>query len=40
MADVLVDSNVLLDVLEEDANWYEWSSAQVQKAADRGGLDY
>lgn len=33
--DVLVDSNVLLDVLEEDAHWYEWSSTQLQKAADR-----
>ena len=31
---VLVDSNVLLDVLEEDENWYEWSSSQLQKAAD------
>ena len=31
---VLVDSNVLLDVLEEDKTWYEWSSSQLQKAAD------
>lgn len=38
MADVLVDSNVLLDVLEEDAHWYAWSSAQLQKAADQGVL--
>jgi hypothetical protein len=37
-ADVLVDSNVLLDILEEDANWYEWSSAQLQKAADHSTL--
>lgn len=37
-ADVLVDSNVLLDVLEEDAQWYEWSSTQLQKAADHGSL--
>lgn len=36
--DVLVDSNVLLDVLEEDAQWYEWSSAQLQKAADSCSL--
>lgn len=36
--DVLVDSNVLLDVLEEDAHWYEWSSTQLQKAADRCSL--
>lgn len=31
---VLVDSNVLLDLLEEDATWYEWSSTELQKAAD------
>jgi len=37
-ADVLVDSNVLLDVLEEDAHWFEWSSTQLQKAADCGSL--
>ncbi|MBV5340333.1 MAG: PIN domain-containing protein [Deltaproteobacteria bacterium] len=35
---VLVDSNVLLDVLEEDENWYEWSSTQLQKAADSSTL--
>ena len=37
-SNVLVDSNVLLDVLEEDAHWYEWSSTQLQKAADRCSL--
>ena len=36
--DVLVDSNVLLDVLEEDVHWYDWSSTQLQKAADQGSL--
>jgi predicted nucleic acid-binding protein len=36
--DVLVDSNVLLDVLEEDTHWYEWSSTQLQKAADSCSL--
>jgi hypothetical protein len=37
-ANVLVDSNVLLDILEEDVNWYEWSSTQLQKAADCSAL--
>lgn len=37
-SNILVDSNVLLDVLEEDARWYEWSSAQLQKAADSSSL--
>lgn len=31
---VVVDSNVLLDVLEEDPVWYEWSANQLQQAAD------
>jgi predicted nucleic acid-binding protein len=35
---VLVDSNVLLDLLEEDATWYEWSSRQLQLAADNSVL--
>lgn len=32
---VLVDSNVLLDILTEDARWSEWSSAALASAADR-----
>ncbi|MFZ4859181.1 MAG: type II toxin-antitoxin system VapC family toxin [Desulfuromonadaceae bacterium] len=35
---VLVDSNVLLDVLEDDENWYAWSSTQLQIVADRSTL--
>jgi len=35
---VLVDSNVLLDVLTEDAVWYAWSSAALAAAADESGL--
>lgn len=30
---VLVDTNVILDVADEDSNWYEWSCAQMQRAA-------
>lgn len=36
--EVLVDSNVLLDVLTEDAKWYEWSSTQLQNATDNSSL--
>jgi predicted nucleic acid-binding protein len=36
--DVLVDSNVLLDVLTEDADWLDWSSSVLARAADRGRL--
>jgi predicted nucleic acid-binding protein len=35
---VLVDSNVLLDLLEHDPNWYTWSAEQLQQAADSAAL--
>lgn len=34
MNGVLVDSNVLLDVLTEDPEWFEWSSGQLATCAD------
>jgi len=34
----LLDSNVLLDVLEEDPDWYAWSAAALARAADAGEL--
>jgi len=34
----LIDSNVLLDVLEDDPRWFEWSSNALAKAADEGIL--
>ena len=30
----LVDSNVLLDVMTEDARWYSWSAEAIERAAD------
>ena len=33
-APVLADSNVLIDVLEEDAHWFKWSSAQLAALVD------
>ena len=38
MPDVLVDSNVLLDVLTEDEEWLDWSAAALARAADQGRL--
>jgi predicted nucleic acid-binding protein len=38
MSPVLVDSNVLLDIFTEDRRWWSWSSAALEKAADRGQL--
>ena len=34
----LVDSNVLIDVLTEDSEWHEWSSAALTQATEDGLL--
>ena len=38
MAATLVDSNVLLDLLTEDDEWFDWSSSTLSELADRGPL--
>ena len=38
MSAVLVDSNVLLDVLTEDSDWYEWSARALEDAAESSVL--
>jgi predicted nucleic acid-binding protein len=35
MAAILVDSNVLLDIMTENARWFSWSARAVEGAADR-----
>lgn len=35
---ILVDSNVLLDVMTEDENWFEWSSAALEEHAEQSVL--
>ena len=35
MTAVLVDANVLLDVMTEDARWFAWSAGAIERAADR-----
>jgi predicted nucleic acid-binding protein len=35
MSAVLVDSNVLLDLITEDAQWFAWSAAAMSRTADR-----
>ncbi|MBO0737286.1 MAG: type II toxin-antitoxin system VapC family toxin [Alphaproteobacteria bacterium] len=35
MTAVLIDANVLLDVMTEDARWLAWSVAAMERAADR-----
>lgn len=34
MADILVDSNVILDVVTEDRKWFEWSASQIERLAE------
>ncbi|MCX5670359.1 MAG: type II toxin-antitoxin system VapC family toxin [Planctomycetota bacterium] len=34
MAETMVDSNVLLDVLTEDPAWFEWSSRSLEECAE------
>jgi predicted nucleic acid-binding protein len=38
MPDILVDSNVLLDVLTDDPTWSKWSSEMLEQAAQRNIL--
>lgn len=38
MAAVLVDSNVILDVLTDDAEWQDWSAAMLTACSQRGIL--
>ncbi len=38
MTAVLVDSNVLLDIMTEDAHWFLWSAAAIERTADRDRL--
>lgn len=38
MSETLVDSNVILDILTEDAEWFEWSSSALEDRAERSVL--
>jgi predicted nucleic acid-binding protein len=38
MTDVLIGANVLPDVMTEDARWFAWSAAAIERAADRHRL--
>jgi predicted nucleic acid-binding protein len=38
MTDILVDSNIILDILTEDPQWFEWSAQKLAEYADRGAL--
>ena len=38
MTDTLVDTNVLIDVLTKDPQWFAWSSRMLAEAVDLGAL--
>jgi len=38
MSDILVDSNVILDIVTEDSNWFDWSSKTLAKCAESDKL--
>jgi predicted nucleic acid-binding protein len=38
MTDILVDSNIILDILTEDPQWFEWSAQKLAEYADQGAL--
>ena len=38
MRQVLVDSNVILDIVTEDRHWYEWSTRELARLADDHAL--
>jgi len=38
MSSTLVDSNVLIDLFDEDSAWREWSDAMLTRCASRGPL--
>lgn len=38
MSAVMVDSNVLIDLMTEDARWFSWASQSVERTADRHRL--
>jgi predicted nucleic acid-binding protein len=35
MSAVMVDSNVLIDLMTQDARWFSWTSQTVERVADR-----
>ena len=38
MTDILVDSNVILDILTEDPQWFEWSAKTLVEQSNQGNL--
>ncbi|MBE9200207.1 MULTISPECIES: type II toxin-antitoxin system VapC family toxin [unclassified Nodularia (in: cyanobacteria)] len=39
MKEILVDSNIILDIVTEDANWFDWSSEKLIEYAENTQLN-
>jgi len=37
---ILVDTSVIADILTKDAHWFEWSSSELERWAERGPVCY
>ncbi len=37
---ILVDTSVIADILTKDSDWFEWSSTELERWADRGPVCY
>ena len=33
---ILLDSNVLIDILDDDPTWFDWSNQQLERASNQG----
>jgi predicted nucleic acid-binding protein len=34
MREILVDSNIILDIVTNDPNWFEWSASKLAECAE------
>jgi hypothetical protein len=39
MKEILVDSNIILDIVTEDPNWFDWSSKKLSEYAEKTKLN-
>jgi predicted nucleic acid-binding protein len=39
MKKILVDSNIILDIVTEDANWFDWSAEKLTEYAEQTQLN-
>jgi predicted nucleic acid-binding protein len=37
---ILADTSVIADIFTKDPDWFQWSSAQIERAASQGPVAY